>query len=68
MQTVKAAGVKAVFSESQFSPKLAQTLADEAGISNVVTTLFNDTVGPAPYDSYLSMMTWNVQEIVQALR
>ena len=28
---VKAAGVKAVFSEAQFSPKLAQTLADEAG-------------------------------------
>ena len=45
---VKAAGVKAVFSEAQFSPELAQTLADEAGITNVVTTLYNDTVGPAP--------------------
>jgi ABC-type Zn uptake system ZnuABC Zn-binding protein ZnuA len=32
VQKVKAAGVKAVFSEAQFIPKLAQTLADEAGI------------------------------------
>ena len=43
---VKAAGVKAVFSEAQFSPELAQTLADEAGITQVVTTLYNDAVGP----------------------
>lgn len=65
--TVKAAGAKAVFSESQFSPKLAQTLADEAGISRVVTTLYNDTVGPPPQDTYLGMMTWDVREIAQAL-
>ena len=43
---VKAAGVKAVFSEAQFSPKLAQTLADEAGVTQVVTTLYNDALGP----------------------
>jgi ABC-type Zn uptake system ZnuABC Zn-binding protein ZnuA len=67
VETVKAAGVKAVFAESQFNPKLAQTLADEAGITNVVTTLYNDTVGPPPKDTYLAMMTWDVQEIVRAL-
>ena len=33
-------------------PKLAQTLADEAGITQVVTTLYNDAVGPAPADTY----------------
>ena len=65
---VKAAGVKAVFSEAQFSPKLSQTLADEAGISRVVTTLYNDALGPAPADTYLGMMTWNVDQIVSALR
>jgi ABC-type Zn uptake system ZnuABC Zn-binding protein ZnuA len=65
--TVKSAGVKAVFSESQFSPKLSGTLADEAGITKVVTTLYNDTVGPAPQDTYLGMMTWDVQQIVNAL-
>ena len=65
---VKAAGVKAVFSEVQFNPKLSQTLADEAGISQVVTSLYNDALGPSPADTYLGMMTWNVDQIVQALK
>jgi ABC-type Zn uptake system ZnuABC Zn-binding protein ZnuA len=65
---VRAAGVKAVFSEAQFSPKLAQTLADEAGIERVVTTLYTDALGPAPADTYLGMMTWNVDQVAQALR
>jgi ABC-type Zn uptake system ZnuABC Zn-binding protein ZnuA len=68
VETVKAAHVKAVFSEAQFGPELTQTLADEAGISQVVTTLYNDTVGPPPVDTYLKMMEWNVDEIVKALR
>ncbi len=67
VKTVRAAGVKAVFSESQFSPKLAQTLASEAGITRVVTTLYNDTLGPPPADTYIGMMEWNVQEIAEAL-
>ena len=65
---VKAAGVKAVFSEAQFSPKLSQTLAAEAGITTVVTTLYNDALGPSPADTYLGLMRWNVGQIVQALR
>jgi ABC-type Zn uptake system ZnuABC Zn-binding protein ZnuA len=65
---VKAAHVKAVFSEAQFSPKLAQTLAQEAGITQVVTTLYNDALGPAPADTYLGMMRWNMDEIVKALQ
>jgi ABC-type Zn uptake system ZnuABC Zn-binding protein ZnuA len=68
VETVRAAHVKAVFSEAQFSPELARTLAEEAGITTVVTTLYNDTVGPQPVDTYLKMMEWNVNEIVQALR
>ena len=67
VETVKAVGVKAVFSEAQFSPDLARTLADEAGVTQVVTTLYNDTVGPPPTDTYLKMMEWNVNEIVEAL-
>jgi zinc/manganese transport system substrate-binding protein/manganese/iron transport system substrate-binding protein len=68
VQKVKAAHVKAVFSESQFSPELADTLAHEAGISSIVTSLYNDTLGPPPADTYLKMMGWNVDEIVKALR
>jgi ABC-type Zn uptake system ZnuABC Zn-binding protein ZnuA len=68
VEKVRAAGVTAVFSEAQFNPKLAQTLASEAGIERVVTTLYNDSVGPAPADTYPGMMRWNVQQIVEALR
>jgi ABC-type Zn uptake system ZnuABC Zn-binding protein ZnuA len=67
VETVKGAHVKAVFSESQFSPELAQTLAQEAGIEHVVTTLYNDALGPAPADTYLGMMRWNADQIVGAL-
>jgi ABC-type Zn uptake system ZnuABC Zn-binding protein ZnuA len=68
VDTVKASGTKAVFSEAQFNPDLARTLADEAGVTQVVTTLYNDTVGPPPVDTYVTMMEWNVDQIVGALR
>jgi ABC-type Zn uptake system ZnuABC Zn-binding protein ZnuA len=68
VEKVKAAGVKAVFSEAQFSPELTQTLADEAGIATVVTTLYNDALGPAPADTYIGLMRWDVDEIVAALK
>jgi len=68
VETVKSAGVKAVFSESQFSPELAETLATEAGITNVVTALYNDALGPSPADSYEGLMRWNVDQIVNALK
>jgi ABC-type Zn uptake system ZnuABC Zn-binding protein ZnuA len=57
-----------VFSEAQFSPKLAETLAQEAGVTKVVTTLYNDALGPAPADTYVGLMRWNVDQIVAALR
>jgi ABC-type Zn uptake system ZnuABC Zn-binding protein ZnuA len=65
---VKAAKVKAVFSEAQFSPKLAETLADETGATKVVTTLYNDALGDPPADTYVGMMTWNVDQVVAALK
>jgi ABC-type Zn uptake system ZnuABC Zn-binding protein ZnuA len=67
VEKVRAAGVKAVFSEAQFSPELTQTLADEAGITTVVTTLYNDALGPAPADTYIGLMQWDVDQIVEAL-
>jgi len=65
---VKATGVRAVFSEAQFNPKLTRTLADEAGVERVVTDLYNDALGPPPADTYLGMMAWNVDRIVEALK
>jgi ABC-type Zn uptake system ZnuABC Zn-binding protein ZnuA len=68
VDTVQAAHVKAVFSEAQFSPRLAATLAEEAGITTVVTTLYTDALGPAPADTYVGMMRWDMDQIVPALR
>lgn len=67
IDTVKAAHVRAVFSEAQFSPRLTQTLAQEAGIQSVVSDLYNDSLGDAPADSYLGMMRYNVERMVQVL-
>lgn len=67
VDVVKAASVKAVFSEAQFSPELTETLAQEAGVTRVVTTLYNDALGDAPADTYLGLMRWNVDQIVAAL-
>jgi zinc/manganese transport system substrate-binding protein/manganese/iron transport system substrate-binding protein len=68
VQQVRAAQAPAVFSEAQFSPRLAQTLADEAGVTRVVSDLYNDSLGEPPADTYVGMMRFNVQRIVQALR
>ena len=68
VRKVKAANVPAVFSEAQFDPKLARTLADEAGVTRVVTTLYNDALGPPPADTYTGLMTFDMDEIVKALR
>lgn len=68
VEKVKAANVKAVFSEAQFSPRLTETLAQEAGITNVVTTLYNDALGDPPADTYLGLMRWNADQIVPALK
>jgi zinc/manganese transport system substrate-binding protein/manganese/iron transport system substrate-binding protein len=67
VENVKAAHVKAVFSEAQFSPRLTQALAQEAGVQQVLTDLYNDSLGDPPADSFLGMMRYNVQRIVQAL-
>jgi ABC-type Zn uptake system ZnuABC Zn-binding protein ZnuA len=67
VQKVKAAHVPAVFSEAQFSPRLIETLASEAGVDRVVTDLYNDSLGNPPADSYVGMMRYNVERIVAAL-
>lgn len=63
---VRAAGVRAVFAEAQSSPRLIQTLAEETGV-HVVTTLYNDALGPAPADTYLGLLRYDIDQIVRAL-
>lgn len=68
VELVKKEQVPAVFSEAQVSPRLAETLAREAGVKTIVTDLPTDSVGAPPADSYVGMMRVVTDKIVQALR
>ena len=68
VELVKMEQVPAIFSEAQVSPRLAETLAREAGVKTIVTDLPTDSVGAPPADSYVGMMRVVTDKIVQALR
>ncbi|MFT4231414.1 MAG: metal ABC transporter substrate-binding protein [Leucobacter sp.] len=62
-------GVKAVFVESSMSPKLAQTIADEAGVQVVdAETLYADSLGAKGSDgaTYLEATAHNTRVILEA--
>jgi ABC-type Zn uptake system ZnuABC Zn-binding protein ZnuA len=66
---IRATGVKAIFLETGANPRLADQVAQETGIK-VVTGLYTHSItgadGPAP--TYIDMMKYNTQEIVNALK
>jgi ABC-type Zn uptake system ZnuABC Zn-binding protein ZnuA len=64
---IEKAGVKAIFSESQFPTKLADQLAAEAGCK-VVASLYDDAVGDPPVTSYEEVVRWDTSQLVAALR
>ena len=59
-------GVKAIFPESSLSPKLAQAVARETGVS-AEYTLYGDTLGPAgsPGATYLTMEAANADAMIR---
>lgn len=62
-------GVRAVFVESSMSPKLAQTIARDAGITVVDSeSLYADSLGPAGSDaeSYIDATVHNTRVILEA--
>ena len=69
---IRAAGVKAVFSEASLPPKTAETIASEAGVKVVEgdDALFSDSLGPpgSDGDTYLKMQRHNTKVIVENLR
>lgn len=62
-------GVSVIFSENTTSPRLAQSLADEAGI-RVVDDLYTDNLGPpgSGADTYQGLLRTDTVIIVEALR
>ena len=67
LAAIKASGARAIFSEAQFSDKLAGAIAAEAGVV-VESNLYDDTLGDAPADSFEGLIRWDVDRIVAALQ
>jgi zinc/manganese transport system substrate-binding protein/manganese/iron transport system substrate-binding protein len=65
---IRAAHVRAIFTESSINPKLEQQIASEAGVK-VYANLYGDTLGPpgSKGATYLQMERWNVTAIVDGL-
>jgi len=68
VQSIRAAGVPAVFVENVTDPRLMQQVASEAGVV-VAPQLYTDALGPdgSPASNYIDMMTYNVSTIVSSL-
>jgi len=63
---IRATGAPAIFLETGSNPDLADQVASETGVK-VVTDLYTHSLG-AEAPTYLEMMRWNVNHIVEALR
>ncbi len=60
---IKAQDVKAIFNEPQFNPKLADSLAQEAGVKTL--TLYSES--PPKGEGYIEMMRANINTLVEGL-
>jgi manganese/iron transport system substrate-binding protein len=67
IQAIRAAGVKAIFSEAQFPTKLVDQLARETG-TTVVANLYDDALGDPPITSYEAIIRWDTDQLVAALK
>lgn len=68
VETIRAAGVPAVFAENVSTNSLLAQVANEAGVK-VIAGLYTDALGSvgSEGDTYLTMMRFNVATIVSAL-
>lgn len=69
VKLIKEQQVAAVFTENTVNPRLAEQVADEAGV-NIVTTLYTDALGEpgSTGATYIDMMRYDAQQIVAALK
>ncbi len=67
IDAIRTSGVRAILAEAQFSPRVADQLAAETGV-HVVSSLYTDSLGDAPADSYVGIMEWDTDRLVEALR
>jgi ABC-type Zn uptake system ZnuABC Zn-binding protein ZnuA len=67
IDTIRDEQAVAIFTEAQFPTTAAERISEETGVA-IVGTLYNDSLGDPPVDTYLGMMRWNVEQVVEALR
>jgi ABC-type Zn uptake system ZnuABC Zn-binding protein ZnuA len=67
IEAIRAAGVKAIFSEDQFPTKLVDQIAAETG-AKVVANLYDDSLGDPPVTSYEAVIRWDTDQLVAALK
>jgi ABC-type Zn uptake system ZnuABC Zn-binding protein ZnuA len=67
IQAIRDSQVKAVLSEAQFDDRLVRTIAEETG-AKVVSDLYDDSLGDPPVDSYVEMMRFDANQLIQALK
>lgn len=67
VEAIQNAGVKAIFSETQFPPELVERIGAETG-ATVVTDLYTDSLGDPPVTSYEALIEWDVNRFAEALR
>lgn len=67
--SIKAAGVPAIFAETTINPQLITTVAQEAGVKLAPQQLYSDSIGTpgSEGDSYVKMLVANTKAIVEAL-
>jgi ABC-type Zn uptake system ZnuABC Zn-binding protein ZnuA len=67
IDAIRASGARAILSEDQFPSALVEQIAAETGVA-VVADLYSDSLGDPPGDSFVGMIRWDVERIVEALR
>lgn len=65
---IKAAHAPAVFSETGVSPRIAEAIARETGVTRIVTDLPTDSVVAPPADTYAGVVRTVARKIAEALR
>jgi ABC-type Zn uptake system ZnuABC Zn-binding protein ZnuA len=66
---IRELGVPVIFVDAAESPTLAKQVAAEAGVRVVDTLRFHSLTGPkGPASTYLTMMRFDVEQMVEALR
>ncbi|MDZ7723209.1 MAG: metal ABC transporter substrate-binding protein [candidate division KSB1 bacterium] len=64
IQQVEAIDAKAVFTEAQFPSKVAEMIANESGVSVIAL----DPLGATGRETYVDIMTYNVQQMARGLQ